>query len=643
MSPEQGSGRAVDARADVYSLGVVAYELLTGRVPYVADTPFAVVAAHMRDPLPLPSSLNSAISAGQERALLKALAKDPAQRFASAPELAEALRADTTEAIGATSARTIVPRAVATEARGFALPALRSRLALAIGAVALLVVAGTGVAVSGAFGGARASAPPGGVASAGEPGLPHGALLYELDRTLAGAGKVQVTLNKGDPPIKATFQGDALQLDTPFEGSLGVNTSVNLDDFVAQLRVIPLSGKGRITIGFRSRAQDHLQAWVFPTTGQVGLARFRTATSTLEDIVPAATRFPATPSGSEVEMVLTAHGGTVALFVGGNEVLRAADPDPRSGGIHVIVSAGTGSGESHSVKLTSFRVFADPTPAGAVVPSPSRSAAPSAGSGQTASPGLSASPGVAAVTTGATPSPNPLIQAPPNVIATPTPTPRIVNNPTPPPSPTPSQGPPKFAIPAKGPLVWQASLDGTPSDVRLPRWINGDNTSAPSDIRFVPGAIEVVVGTGVGTGLSYAAPRPLNYVMELELTAANLSAYSRFNVRSLPNGANGDCSFAVTYDRQFVTLQYYLAPNGPIDLTPQIPITGLRSGRVVVFAVVANGNQLTLFVDQKQVAQVTDVRCGAPLNAGPNMNADLSQSGGTLRIVGARIYDLPAP
>src|SRR5512136_350377 len=93
MSPEQGQGLAVDGRTDVYSLGIILYEMLTGRVPYEADTPMAVVVKHITGPLPPPRSLNPAISPAVERVILKALSRDPADRYPRAGDLAAALEA----------------------------------------------------------------------------------------------------------------------------------------------------------------------------------------------------------------------------------------------------------------------------------------------------------------------------------------------------------------------------------------------------------------------------------------------------------------------------------------------------------------------------------------------------------------------
>lgn len=89
-SPEQAVGDKLDGRSDVYSLGVMLYELLTGGLPFEADMPVAILVKHVNNPLPLPSTINPAISPALEAVLLKALAKQPGDRYQSAGELAGA-------------------------------------------------------------------------------------------------------------------------------------------------------------------------------------------------------------------------------------------------------------------------------------------------------------------------------------------------------------------------------------------------------------------------------------------------------------------------------------------------------------------------------------------------------------------------
>lgn len=90
MAPEQALGR-VFPQSDIYSLGIVFFELVTGQLPYSADTPMAVILKHINEPLPLPRRLNSSLPEVVEQILLRALAKRPEERFATAAELAETL------------------------------------------------------------------------------------------------------------------------------------------------------------------------------------------------------------------------------------------------------------------------------------------------------------------------------------------------------------------------------------------------------------------------------------------------------------------------------------------------------------------------------------------------------------------------
>jgi serine/threonine-protein kinase len=91
MSPEQCRGTVVDGRADIYALGVLAYEMLTGRTPFIADDYAALAHAHIYETPTPPSAINPRISPAVQAVVLKALAKEPAYRFQDALEFASAL------------------------------------------------------------------------------------------------------------------------------------------------------------------------------------------------------------------------------------------------------------------------------------------------------------------------------------------------------------------------------------------------------------------------------------------------------------------------------------------------------------------------------------------------------------------------
>jgi tRNA A-37 threonylcarbamoyl transferase component Bud32/tetratricopeptide (TPR) repeat protein len=99
ISPEQALGKNdLDARTDIYSFGVMLYEMVVGQVPFSADTPFSVIHDHIYTPLPLPRTVNSNVPEAVERVLLKSLAKDRADRHKDANAMIQAFKSAWQEA-----------------------------------------------------------------------------------------------------------------------------------------------------------------------------------------------------------------------------------------------------------------------------------------------------------------------------------------------------------------------------------------------------------------------------------------------------------------------------------------------------------------------------------------------------------------
>lgn len=139
MAPEQIEGRQLDGRADVYALGCVLFECLTGRPPFKLENEVAVLWAHIRDDPPLPSEVNRSLSRAFDGIVDRALAKDPQRRYESAGALAADVRAAVRTKARAPRVR--LPRARSRARRRSIVPALAGLLVGA--ALGAGIVAGT--------------------------------------------------------------------------------------------------------------------------------------------------------------------------------------------------------------------------------------------------------------------------------------------------------------------------------------------------------------------------------------------------------------------------------------------------------------------------------------------------------------------
>ncbi|HEX9563746.1 MAG TPA: serine/threonine-protein kinase [Gemmatimonadaceae bacterium] len=153
MAPEQATADPlVDHRADIYALGVMAYQLLTGRTPFMAATPQAVLAAHVTEEPDPPRKYRKQVSAELEAVIMKCLAKRPADRWQSAGELLPYLDAAITPSSGLTPTNT---RPVPAVQAPKAVPSRR----MVVGAVAAVVLAGAAIGGWLTSGGGRRASP----------------------------------------------------------------------------------------------------------------------------------------------------------------------------------------------------------------------------------------------------------------------------------------------------------------------------------------------------------------------------------------------------------------------------------------------------------------------------------------------------
>jgi YVTN family beta-propeller protein len=276
-APEQIRGEAVDARADVYSLGCVTYECLTGEPPFAREAEVAVLYAHLNDPPPRPGAVRPELPPSLDEVVRRAMAKDPAERYGSAGELAasarQALPVPSTPAPPSTAA----PR---TKARA------RRRAPMLAGAGTLAFVVAVGVALLVTRGGT--TSPP------GTP-TPHGSVTPSASTGGAGLSGFD-GVAEIDPSTGRVARAGKLVLPPNF--------------FVRQIGRPLIATEGAV--------------WVTDVSGDIGLVKLDPKTGAVEGRVhiPVQAFFSLIPASASTSLWVLVVGGA---WAGGEDLFRV-DP-----------------------------------------------------------------------------------------------------------------------------------------------------------------------------------------------------------------------------------------------------------------------------------------------------------------------------
>jgi len=341
MSPEQCAGRETGPASDQYSLGVVAFEALTGHVPYHAETPAAVMLAQIQSPLPAARSVNPSVPAAVETALERALAKEAADRFSDCSSFVKAL--ETLSSEQAVAAATIAAPA----GRPKASPVPRSvpdrrnlwLLAGAAALVALLALAGVLYAASR------------GPSQTNQTGLAHGSLIYDasLDKKAWSSGGEP----SPDPAGSATVAyGKSIDIHIAQDGAglSGEFDGPSLKNYVSEL-VLSVDPGSDFEINWRVRGSGPNEAAEVGLNIQVSeesMTLYLSPNAGNNQALTAAIPLPGIQGGRIIHFGMLVNGPNISLYLDGKRVADvhetsstgattpAFDMDGKSGTLHIV-------------------------------------------------------------------------------------------------------------------------------------------------------------------------------------------------------------------------------------------------------------------------------------------------------------------
>ena len=381
ISPEQAQAQPVDQRSDIYSLGIILYEMVTGGVPFVADTPLAVIFKHISDPLPLPSHVKPDIPAPIEQVILKALSKDPKDRFATAAEFKAAWKRalERREIVQPIPEAPTVPPSGTMDAQPQQKPASapktssKSGMPVAwiagclVAACAIFGLGGVALMASNLWSSSTPSAPPSPTAisippTSTNPPLPPptapvnntGSVLLEDDFSVPNWG----TLTDSDNAIE--YEGEALRMQI-FRENWFVWSTANAtiyENVHVEITAINNDGEPTTAFGILCHQQDPSSSYYYlaiTSAGEYTIAKTITGETDifLTNNEQWATSDLISRNASSYRVGADCGNGRLVLYVDGQQIASASDSDYTSG----YVGAFTWSGESASAADVTFDDF----------------------------------------------------------------------------------------------------------------------------------------------------------------------------------------------------------------------------------------------------------------------------------------------